>query len=59
MVKTLGRCSSKSDALLPSDFALTNSALAASRSLIRAITTRLPTVIFMPLTDALVDAGKT
>ena len=46
--KTLGRSCSSSDAVLPAFLAASYSARAASRSLILAMMTRVPTVIFMP-----------
>ena len=48
IVKTLGRLCSRSDALLPSRFAASNSVLAFSFSLILATMRTSPTVMVMP-----------
>ncbi len=59
IVSTLGRCCSRSEALLPSAFARSYSARAFFRSWIRASTARSPTVSLIPCTAARVEAGKT
>ena len=59
IVNTLGRLCSRSEALFPSVFAVSNSRVAFSRSLIFATIRTSPTVIVMPHTAARVDAGKT
>src|SRR5215813_9257090 len=57
--KTLGRCCSSSEALLPADLASSNSCAAFWRSWIRATTALSPTRMRIPWTAERVDPGKT
>jgi len=55
----LRRCCSRSEALLPSAFACSNSCCATARFFVFALTTLSPMRMVMPWTAARVEAGKT
>ena len=58
MLKTLGRCCSSKEALWPCCWAFSNFFRADCRCFISALITSAPIIIFIPWTEARVDAGN-